>query len=101
MKIYYETIELSRHSGESRNPGQWRSWAAWMLKQVRLKFKCPGSRIESGITAKTKAQSMYVLGVSYDWPKEFMPFKTYEHRDFENPNSKDYDQFQLGFQLKF
>ena len=44
---------------------------------------------------------MYVLGVSYDWPKEFMPFKAYEHRDFENPNSKDYDQFQLGFQLKF
>jgi hypothetical protein len=47
------------------------------------------------------AQNTYVLGVSYDWSKEFMPFMAYEHRDFENPNSKDYDQFQLGFQLKF
>ena len=44
---------------------------------------------------------MYVLGVSYDWSKEFMPFMAYEHRDFEDPRKKDYDQLQLGFQLKF
>lgn len=47
------------------------------------------------------AQNTYVLGVSYDWSKEFMPFLAYEHRDFEDSKKKDYDQFQLGFQLKF
>ena len=40
-------------------------------------------------------------GGSYHWPKESMPFVAYEQRDFEGLKVKDYDQFQLGFQLKF
>ena len=47
------------------------------------------------------AQNTYALGVSYDWSKEFMPYLAYEHRDFEDPRKKDYDQLQVGFQLKF
>jgi hypothetical protein len=44
-----------------------------------------------------KAQGMYFLGVSYNWSKEFMPFMTYEHRDFEDRKAKDYNRFQLKF----
>ncbi|MBA4394489.1 MAG: hypothetical protein C0407_13130, partial [Desulfobacca sp.] len=47
------------------------------------------------------AQTTYVLGLSYDWTKEFMPFVAYEHRDFEDSTKKNYDQIQVGFQLKF
>lgn len=47
------------------------------------------------------AQTTRVIGLSYDWTKEFMPFVAYEHRDFEDSTKKNYDQFQVGFQLKF
>lgn len=47
------------------------------------------------------ATTTYVLGVSYDWSKEFMPFAAYQHSDFESQTTKDFDQFQMGFQLKF
>jgi len=43
----------------------------------------------------------FVLGMSYDWSKEFMPFVAYQHSDFESKTTKDFDQFQMGFQLKF
>ena len=47
------------------------------------------------------ATTTYVLGMSYDWSKEFMPFVAYQHNDFESKTTKDFDQFQMGFQLKF
>jgi hypothetical protein len=38
-----KAIKLVRHSGESRNPGQWRFWVTWMPDQVRHdgKNNCP------------------------------------------------------------
>jgi hypothetical protein len=47
------------------------------------------------------ATTTYVMGVSYDWSKEFMPFLAYQHNDYESSKTKDFDQLQVGFQLKF
>jgi len=45
----------------------------------------------------------YLAGLSYDVSKEFMPFIAVEKREYETQTSKlkDYDKFQVGFQLKF
>jgi len=45
----------------------------------------------------------YVTGLSYDLSKEFMPFIALEKREYEvqTKDNKDYDKFQIGFQLKF
>jgi len=45
----------------------------------------------------------YVAGISYDFCKEFMPFIAFEKREYETQtkDNKDYDKFQVGFQLKF
>ncbi len=42
-------------------------------------------------------------GIAYDMFKEFMPFVAYEKKTFDTntATNKDYDQFQVGFQLKF
>lgn len=43
-----------------------------------------------------------VAGLSYDVAKEFMPFIAYEKRTYDTPSAgADYDQYQVGFQLKF
>lgn len=48
------------------------------------------------------AWKKYVAGLAYDATKEFMPFIAWERLDNELTNaSKDYNQFQAGFQLKF
>jgi hypothetical protein len=44
----------------------------------------------------------YVAGLSYDVTNEFMPFVAFEKRGYETaPNGRDYDKYQVGFQLKF
>jgi hypothetical protein len=44
----------------------------------------------------------YVAGLSYDVAPEFMPFMAFEKRSFETaPNGRDYDKYQVGFQVKF
>jgi hypothetical protein len=44
----------------------------------------------------------YVAGLAYDVTREFMLFIAWERLDNEPTNgSKDYNQFQAGFQLKF
>ena len=43
----------------------------------------------------------YVGGLSYDLAKEFMLFTAYENRKYETASSSDYNQYQVGFQLKF
>jgi hypothetical protein len=45
----------------------------------------------------------YVAGASYDFSKEFMPFIALEKREYEaqTAKNKDYDKYQVGFQLKF
>ncbi|RJP58175.1 MAG: hypothetical protein C4549_04210 [Deltaproteobacteria bacterium] len=45
----------------------------------------------------------YVGGLSYDLSKEFMLFTAYENRNYEvqTASSVDYNQYQVGFQLKF
>lgn len=42
-------------------------------------------------------------GVAYDVSKEFMPFVAFEKKSFDTTSATniDYDQFQVGFQLKF
>lgn len=42
-------------------------------------------------------------GVAYDLSKEFMPFVAFEKKSFDTNSAKniDYDQLQVGFQLKF
>ncbi len=47
-----------------------------------------------------------VAGLSYDMAKEFMPFVAYEKKTYDTNAAgvaagTDYDQFQVGFQLKF
>lgn len=43
-----------------------------------------------------------VVGISYDMEKEFMPFVAYEKKTFDTVAAgTDYDQYQVGFQLKF
>ncbi|MCX7817464.1 MAG: hypothetical protein N2317_08180 [Syntrophales bacterium] len=45
---------------------------------------------------------VYVLGLSYDWSKEFMPFIAWEREDNKAYSTReDYDRYQVGFQLKF
>jgi hypothetical protein len=44
----------------------------------------------------------YVAGLSYDLTKEFMPFVAFEKKTFDTAQAgTDYDQCQVGFQLKF
>jgi len=44
----------------------------------------------------------YVVGLSYDLTKEFMPFIAYEKKTYDTTSAgTDYDQCQAGFQLKF
>ncbi len=44
----------------------------------------------------------YVGGLSYDVANEFMPFVAFERRVFESARAgKDFDKYQIGFQLKF
>ena len=45
----------------------------------------------------------YVGGLSYDLSKEFMLFTAYENRKYEvsTASASDYNQYQIGFQLKF
>lgn len=42
-------------------------------------------------------------GVAYDVSKEFMPFVAFEKKSFDTTSATniDYDQYQVGFQLKF
>lgn len=48
------------------------------------------------------AQKTYVVGLSYDIAKEFMPFVAFERRDYDSTLAGvDYDKVQVGFQLKF
>jgi hypothetical protein len=44
-----------------------------------------------------------IVGVSYDVSKEFMPFIAWEHRNYDTQTAslKNYDKYQIGFQLKF
>jgi hypothetical protein len=44
----------------------------------------------------------YVAGLSYDVAIAFMPFVAFERRNYETAQAgKDYDKYQIGFQLKF
>lgn len=44
-----------------------------------------------------------VAGLSYDASKEFLPYVAYEKKTFDTNTTtdKDYNQYQVGFQLKF
>ena len=44
-----------------------------------------------------------VAGISYDWATEFMPFIAYEKQtsDVAGTRGADYEQAQIGFQMKF
>lgn len=45
---------------------------------------------------------IYVVGLSYDWSKEFMPYVAWEREDNKSNSGRvDYNRVQIGFQLKF
>lgn len=45
----------------------------------------------------------YVAGLSYDVAAEFLPFVAFERRTYEqsSPAGRDYEKYQVGFQVKF
>lgn len=48
------------------------------------------------------SEKKYVAGLSYDISSEFMPFFAFEKKNYDSVVAgSDYDQYQLGFQLKF
>ena len=47
--------------------------------------------------ASNNATTTYVLGVSYDWSKEFMPFLAYQHNDYESKTTKISTSFRWAF----
>lgn len=53
-------------------------------------------------TSTKDEYAVYVVGLSYDWSREFMPFIAYERENNKQFSSRtDYDMYQVGFQLKF
>lgn len=70
--------------------------------KTRIFSKYQRFDIEPNATTDDSSSSKLVAGFSYDFSKEFMPFFAYEkvRYDFNTTTRLDYDQYQLGFQLK-
>jgi hypothetical protein len=70
-----------------------------MVEKLRVFGKC--SHYNPNTSTGNDDQTTYTGGLSYDVSKEFMPFIAYQQTKYQS--SKDgtnYDEYQIGFQLK-